>query len=100
MISKNEALVAARSFVTASLGDQQYTIVMLPEESYERRLCWVVRFDTQESIDSGDPWKGPLTRVVVVPKDGSDVHYPPSPLPLDRYLDMVERGEWPPARNR
>ncbi|GGT30492.1 MULTISPECIES: YrhB domain-containing protein [Streptomyces] len=100
MHSKNQALEAARAHLAQAYANEPWTIVLLPEQSYEHRAAWVIRFDTQESLDSGDEFHGPLTKVVIVPKDGSAPHGPPSAVPLAVYLDMLERGTWPPTDTR
>ncbi|NBM20497.1 YrhB domain-containing protein [Streptomyces sp. GC420] len=98
MLSKHEAVEAARAFLHKTFADRPWTIVMLPDESYEHPAAWGVRFDTQEAIDSGDDFAGPIIKVLIVPKDGSAPHFPPSHLPVADYLDLVSRGEWPPKR--
>ncbi|MFC5805759.1 YrhB domain-containing protein [Streptomyces formicae] len=98
MLSQKEAFEAARAFLTQALADRPYTIVLQPELSQEHPIAWLVRFDSREHLDTGDVTKAPFTRVVVVPKDGSAVHFPPSRLPVADYLDLLMRGEWPPKK--
>lgn len=98
MLTQNDAFAAARTFLAdiPSLG--QFTLVVQPELSQEHPIAWLVRFDSQEHLDTGELAQAPFTRVVVVPKDGSGVHFPPTHLPVAEYLDLVMRGEWPPSR--
>ncbi|MFI1942216.1 YrhB domain-containing protein [Streptomyces purpureus] len=98
MISQNDAFDAARTFLAGTEASRTYTIVLQPELSTEHPIAWLVRFDSQEHLDTGDFTKAPFTRLVVVPKNGSAAHFPPSHLPVAEYLDRVARGEWPPNK--
>ncbi|MEU0369421.1 YrhB domain-containing protein [Streptomyces sp. NPDC006283] len=98
MLTQDDALAAARTYLAEVLADRPYTIVLLSELSQEHPIAWLIRFDSQEHLSTGDPTKAPFTRVVVVPKDGSPVHFPPSHLPVAEYLELLVRGEWPPHK--
>ncbi|WP_052848688.1 YrhB domain-containing protein [Streptomyces avicenniae] len=93
MISFEEALRNAAEFLRDAYRDMDYTFVMLPELSHEYRTLWTVAFDTQEHLDTGDPFKAPMTLVLVVPKDGSTPSFPPSARPLSDYVTQLEGGQ-------
>ncbi|WP_406085565.1 YrhB domain-containing protein [Streptomyces virginiae] len=94
MLTLNEALEAARARLEQAFASEPWTIVLKPELTQEHELAWIVRYDTQESIDAGDPMVGPFNKLVIVPKDGSRVDFPPTHLPLDEYLAYVRHGGW------
>lgn len=94
MLTLNEAVEAAKPYLAKAFAYEPWTIVLQPELSEELDLAWAIRFDTQESIDAGDHWVGPLTKVVLVPKDGAAVQFPPSHLPMDEFLAHVRHGGW------
>ncbi|MCF3961375.1 YrhB domain-containing protein [Streptomyces fuscigenes] len=93
MVTQDEAFVSAREFL-ARLGTD-YTPVLQPEDSYEHPIAWLVVFDSQEHLDTGDLMRAPFTRLLVVPKDGSGVHFPPTYLRPEVYLEELAAGEWP-----
>ncbi|GLX18408.1 YrhB domain-containing protein [Streptomyces lavendulae] len=97
MRTLNDAVEAARPFLEEAFASEPWTLVLQPELSEEFDLAWVVHFDTQESIDADDNWVGPLTKQVLVPKDGGAVQFPPSHLPLDEFLAYVRHGGWAAA---
>ncbi|AZM89267.1 YrhB domain-containing protein [Streptomyces sp. W1SF4] len=97
MLTLNEAVEAARPYAERAYSDGPWTLVMQPELSEEHELAWIIRIDAQESIDSGNRWAGPLTKVVIVPKDGAEVHFPPSHMPVADYLAFVRHGGWETA---
>lgn len=76
MLTLNEALEAARARLEQAFASEPWTIVLKPELTQEHELAWIVRYDTQESIDAGDPMVGPFNKLVIVPKDGSRVDFP------------------------
>ncbi|MFF4367515.1 YrhB domain-containing protein [Streptomyces sp. NPDC001594] len=97
MLTLNEAVEAARPFVERAYAAESWTPVMRPELSREHEVAWIVRVDTQEGLDKGDSWVGFLANVVLVPKDGTEVRFPPTHLPLDEYLAYVRQGGWETA---
>ncbi|MEU8435791.1 YrhB domain-containing protein [Streptomyces sp. NPDC029216] len=97
MLTLNEAVEAARPFVERAFAAESWTPVLRPELSRDHEVAWIVRVDTQEGIDTGDPWVGFLANVVLVPKDGTAVRFPPTHLPLDEYLAYVRQGGWETA---
>ncbi|UUN29518.1 toxin glutamine deamidase domain-containing protein [Streptomyces sp. FIT100] len=94
MLSQNKAVEAARAFLAQVPFDRPYTIVMQPELTVEHPVAWAVRFDSQEHLDTGDPGQAPFTRVLLVPKDGTAPHFPPSHLRVEEYLAYVRHGGW------
>ncbi|WP_328789611.1 YrhB domain-containing protein [Streptomyces sp. NBC_00273] len=94
MLTSNEAVEAARARLEQAFASEPWTIVLRPELTQEHEAAWIVRYDTQEGIDAGDPPVGPFHKVVIVPKDGSRADFPPTHLPLDEYLAYVRHGGW------
>ncbi|MFI7276416.1 YrhB domain-containing protein [Streptomyces sp. NPDC049879] len=90
MISHEEALRSAAEFLAKAYRGEGYTFVMLPELLQEHRTLWLVPFDTQERIDTGDMTKAPMTRVLVVPKDGTSPLWPPSARPVSDFVAQLE----------
>ncbi|MGW1885236.1 YrhB domain-containing protein [Streptomyces sp. NPDC001970] len=100
MLSKNDAVEAGRAFLAEAYADEPWAIVVQPELSQEHPIARQVRFDSKEHLDAGEFGEAPFTRVVVVlvPKDGSPVNFPPSHIPVADHLDLPMRGEWPPNK--
>jgi hypothetical protein len=90
MVSHEEALRVALEYLQNVYHDMEYTFVMQPEFTTEYRTVWAVVFDTQEHLDTGDRTKAPLSRVVVVPKDGSPPSFPPTARPVRDYIARLE----------
>ncbi|MCX5378240.1 YrhB domain-containing protein [Streptomyces sp. NBC_00091] len=97
MLTLNEAVEAARPYLEQAFSYGPWTLVLQPELSEEHELAWIIRIDSQESIDAGDPWVGPMEKMVLVPKDGAAVRFPPTHLPLDEYFAYVRHGGWDTA---
>ncbi|MEU8459636.1 YrhB domain-containing protein [Streptomyces sp. NPDC029003] len=97
MLTLNEAVEAARPYLERAFAHDPSTLVVQPELSEEHELAWIIRIDTRESIDSGDPWTGSMAKAVLVPKDGAAVRFPPTHLPLDEYFAYVRHGGWDAA---
>ncbi|MCM2425797.1 YrhB domain-containing protein [Streptomyces sp. RKAG337] len=96
-MTKDEALIAAQKFLHRTYGDGPPTIVMEPEATVEHALAWVVCFDTQEHLDTGDFTKAPMNRVIVVFKDGSELGFAPGALTTDEFNSWLTTGQWPPG---
>ncbi|MFD5141710.1 YrhB domain-containing protein [Streptomyces sp. NPDC058401] len=90
----NEAVEAARPYLAQAFAHEPWAVVVQPQLSEEHDLAWIIRYDTQQSVDTPGGAAGPLTRMVLVPKDGSPVRFPPSHLPLDEYFAYVRHGGW------
>ncbi|MFR9725436.1 YrhB domain-containing protein [Streptomyces sp. MS19] len=86
----DDAVRAATDFLESVFADEGYTLVMLPELSEEHRTAWTVVFDTQEHIGTGDMTKAPFTRVLAVPKDGSQPRFPPTMGSFTEFLESLE----------
>ncbi|MFI9061373.1 YrhB domain-containing protein [Streptomyces sp. NPDC053429] len=97
MLTLNEAIEAAGPYLEQAFAYEPWTLVVQPELSEEHELAWIIRIDTQESIDAGDPWVGPMAKMVLVPKDGAAVRFPPTHLPLEEYFAYVRHGGWDTA---
>ncbi|MEU2057009.1 YrhB domain-containing protein [Streptomyces bungoensis] len=99
MVTKDEAVATAfRYLKCAAYPDRADSVVMLPETAIEFTYGWSVRFDFKEHIETGDLAQAPFSSVVVVPHDGTAAHFPPTHLPVARYMDMCASGEWPPKK--
>ncbi|MGW7412100.1 YrhB domain-containing protein [Streptomyces sp. NPDC054863] len=96
MLSRAEAVDAAAVLLQRVYPEKAGSLVMVPERSVDHPYGWVVRFDFQEHIDSGDWLQSPVTSVVVVPHDGSKAHFPPSVFPVEDYMSRRASGDWPP----
>lgn len=96
MVSEEQAVQAAREFLLRMYGDGPPTIIIEPEKTIEYDIAWGIRFDSSERRETGDMTRAPLQRVVLVPKDGSSPHFPPTAVPTAEYLEQIRsRGEWP-----
>ncbi|MFB7981086.1 YrhB domain-containing protein [Streptomyces vinaceus] len=97
MLTLNEALEAARTHLEGAYAHEPRTVVLRPELSGDDPLAWVIRYEAQpEPGTAGSPGAAPAG-VVLVPKDGSTVRFPPSHLPLDEYFAYVRHGGWAAA---
>ncbi|MFI1175629.1 YrhB domain-containing protein [Streptomyces melanogenes] len=88
-MDREAAVAAASKFLAATPIADQCTIVVLPEISVEHHKAWAVSFDSQEHIDTQDLSLAPFMRVVIVPKDGSRPHFPPSYIPVREYVEQL-----------
>lgn len=89
MLSMEEANAATREFLGTVYAAGEFTIVMQPELSQEYPAAWAIRFTSQEYLDTGNMALAPFTRVVIVPKNGSAPHFPPSHLPVEQYVAQL-----------
>jgi hypothetical protein len=94
-MTRDEAVEAARVHLREIYGDGPPTIVMQPEGSVEHDAAWLVRFDSQEHIDTGDITKAPMTLVIAVFKDGSFVGFPPSAYTTEQLRTWLATGQRP-----
>lgn len=98
MVSKDEAEQSVEEFLNKVYGAGSVGSSMLIESgrTTELAIAWSVLFDTVAHKETDDWTLAPVSRVVVVPKDGSPVHFPPTAIPLDDYLAQVAAGqrEW------
>ncbi|WP_406180333.1 hypothetical protein [Streptomyces sp. NBC_01006] len=97
MLTLNEALEAARTHLEGAYAHEPRTIVLQPELSGEDPLAWIIRYEARPGPGAAGSPAAALTSVVLVPKDGSAVRFPPSHLPLDEYFAYVRHGGWASA---
>lgn len=95
MLSKDEAHARAVEFLKRTYADDPMTIVLQPELTVEHDWAWAVRFDSQEHLDTGDIFKAPFSRLLVVPKDGSPVHFAPTALSVEQSTYYFATGMFP-----
>lgn len=96
MVSEGQAVEAAREFLLRTYGDGPPTIIVEPGRTVDYGVAWGIRFDSAERRDTGDATRAPIQRMVLVPKDGSPAHFPPTAVPTEEYLAKIRsRGEWP-----
>ncbi|MGW5678561.1 hypothetical protein ACWEV4_26400 [Streptomyces sp. NPDC003860] len=98
MLSKDQALEAAKRFLDEAYANNPdgWVMVVVAEKSYPYCDGWIAFFDTQEAIDSGNPWAGPISKVLVVPGDGSLPYFPPTHATADEFKQFRDTGVWPP----
>ncbi|MZD04103.1 serine protease [Streptomyces sp. SID5785] len=97
MVTKDEAVTAAEKFLkNIAHPDRASSVVMLPDTAADFPYAWTVQFDFQEHLDTGDLAQAPFNRLVVVPHDGSPVHFAPTFPPPAEYLELQASGNWPP----
>ncbi|WSJ66129.1 YrhB family protein [Kitasatospora sp. NBC_01302] len=95
MLSRSEAHDRAMDFLDQHYAKDPMTIVLQPELTAEHDWAWAVRFDSQEHLDTGDIFKAPFTRLLIVPKDGSPVHFPPTSFTLEQTAHYLATGQRP-----
>ncbi|WP_103501094.1 YrhB domain-containing protein [Streptomyces sp. SM14] len=93
MVSREDALRIAVDHLHKVYEREGYAFVAEPALTQEYRSLWAVRFDTQESRDTGDMTKAPFVRVLLVPKDGGRPWFPPTALPLGDYVAQFEASQ-------
>ncbi|MGW0708762.1 YrhB domain-containing protein [Streptomyces sp. NPDC002643] len=95
---REEAVSAAARFLMAECyPDRPDSVVMLADTAVEYAYGWTVRFDFREHIETGDPAKAPFSSVVVVPRDGTPVHFAPTFPPPETYMMTRAMGLRPPG---
>ncbi|GAB2722477.1 YrhB domain-containing protein [Kitasatospora kifunensis] len=95
MLSRSEAHDRAKEFLDQHYVNDPMTIVLQPELTAEHDWAWAVRFDSQEHLDTGDIFKAPFNRLLIVPKDGSPVHLAPTGFTMDQTAHYLGTGEHP-----
>ncbi|MCX4747438.1 YrhB family protein [Kitasatospora sp. NBC_01287] len=95
MLSRSEAHDRAKEFLNQHYVNVPMTIVLQPELTVEHDWAWAVRFDSQEHLDTGDIFKAPFNRLLVVPKDGSPAHPAPTAFTLEQTTHYLGTGERP-----
>ncbi|MEU1040325.1 YrhB domain-containing protein [Streptomyces sp. NPDC005551] len=95
-MTEKEALAAATTFLTRlAYPDRPDSVMVLPETGIEFAYGWTVRFDFKEHIETKDPAHAPFTSVVVVPHDGTAVHFAPTFPAVAEYMARRAAGTWP-----
>jgi Immunity protein 35 len=94
-MTKEQALDAAAAFLREIYPTAPPTIVLLPELAQEFAWAWLITFDTQEHIDTGDITQAPLSRALAVPKDGATVRWVPTPFSADESVGYLNTGQYP-----
>ncbi|MEU5162031.1 YrhB domain-containing protein [Streptomyces sp. NPDC020875] len=98
MLSKDEALAAAKSFLDGTYANDPkgWVMVVVAERSYRYRDGWIAYFNTQEGIDSGNHWVGPISKILIVPDEGSP-YFSPTHATSEQFREFCETGIWPVA---
>lgn len=94
MLTEQQARQAAQEFLDHLYKDE-YTIVLPQEGTHEYRWAWSVLFDTQERIDTGNPMKAPMSRLLYVPQDGAPVAFVPTAFTSEELRSFLETGVTP-----
>lgn len=68
-------------------------IVVREETTREYANAFGFSVNTRRFVETGDVADGLMSGAIVVPKDGSPVHWAPTHVPVATYLDVVARGE-------
>jgi Immunity protein 35 len=100
MVSRQEALAAGEAFLKEMYGIEvveKGDFFLELELTVEHSNAWTLVFDTREHKETGNPRKAPLSRVIIVPKDGHVPFGAPTATRVKTYLAQVESGEatWP-----
>jgi hypothetical protein len=99
LLTRDEAAASAAVYLkTVAYPDRADSVVVLPDTAIEFRYGWTVRFDFKEHLETGDPMAAPFSSVIVVPHDGTAVHFPPTFLPTAEYMERRAAGDWPPKK--
>ncbi|SED39473.1 Papain fold toxin 1, glutamine deamidase [Streptomyces misionensis] len=87
MMSREEAVAAAERYLrTSAYPERAQSVVMLAGTALWYPYGWTVCFDFREHLETGDPMQGPFSSLLVVPHDGTEVHFPPTHMPAELYL--------------
>ncbi|WP_314175664.1 YrhB domain-containing protein [Streptomyces winkii] len=89
MLTHDEAHRWAREHLERIGYLGELTLVMQPQLSTEYEPAWAVRFDSREHLETGDVTKAPFTRVLIVPKDGSEPYFPPTHQPVAEFIEQI-----------
>jgi hypothetical protein len=102
MLTLEESLEAARAYLADAYAHDQegWVMVVVAERSYPYHDGWIVYFNTQEALESGLSWKGPVNKLLVVPGDGSTPYGVPTTATAQDFRDFRATGVWPPGVGR
>jgi hypothetical protein len=96
--SASHAVAAARAYLVAEYGQNMQTpngenVVVLDDHVMEYEIAWLVPFNTQKFLVTGEPFDGLLPNAVIVPKNSAVApHTPPTAIDVPEYLEKVESG--------
>ncbi|MEQ0562291.1 YrhB domain-containing protein [Amycolatopsis sp. NEAU-NG30] len=96
-VSRADAVERTRAILRGCYGealndDELGKIVVQEDLIEEYPTAWVVPFASEYFVQSGDINYALIPNMVLVPKDGSAAHYPPSAIPVEQYLADVASG--------
>ncbi|SER43304.1 Immunity protein 35 [Lentzea xinjiangensis] len=96
-VTRADAVERARTALQDHYGkdlhdDELGTVVVQEELVEEYPAAWLVPFASEHFIRTGDLNYALVPSVLLVPKDGSPAHYPPSAIPVVEYLENVASG--------
>lgn len=105
MIAKEQEITAAEArsrvdeFVQRHFGPDPAHPKLGPVDVLEDRTteydnAFGFAVNTRRFIESDDLRDGLMSGAIIVPKDGTPVHWAPTFLPVGEYLDKVTSGEW------
>ncbi|QRP49259.1 YrhB domain-containing protein [Amycolatopsis sp. FDAARGOS 1241] len=97
-MDRDNALAAARALLdqeTAAIPEDSpfHDMVIRDEQVVQHPAGWLVPFNTRRYLETEDFAVAAVPNLVMVPGDGSPAHFPPSAVPVDRYLEAVTAGE-------
>ncbi|MEU1628728.1 hypothetical protein ABZ746_26150 [Streptomyces sp. NPDC020096] len=81
----------AREFLEKCYNDLPSSTSLEVREPVEHPNAWAVAFKLAKDTEPA-PTNPPVQGVVIVPKDGSTVHFSPSALPVAVYLEQMGNG--------
>lgn len=96
--SASDAVTEAHAYLAAEYGQDMRTpsgetVVLLYARVIEYEIAWLVPFNTQEFLVTGEPFDGLLPNALVVPKDPAVApHVPPTAIDVPEYLEEVRSG--------
>lgn len=98
-ITVTEARSRVDEFVQRHLGSPPAhpklgPIVVLEDRTTEYDNAFKFAINTRKFVESDDLRDSLMNGAIIVPKDGTPVHWAPTLLPVAEYLDRVESGEW------
>lgn len=93
--SASHAVAEARAYLVAEYGQNMKTpngenVVVLEGRIMEYEIAWLVPFNTQKLLATGEPFDGLLPNAVVVPKNPAVA--PPCSADRDRYSRISRKG--------
>jgi hypothetical protein len=97
-MDRDNAIAAAQALLdqeTAEVPqDSPFHHMVIRDEQVMRHAAgWLVPFNTRQYLETEDFAVAAVPNLIMVPGDGSPAHFPPSAVPVDRYLDAVAAGE-------